>query len=92
MTTINQEAIDIAKEKFKTLVYPYLGSGMLTNTEDENVINLNVNNCINIMLDYSQSKQSTIDDMKILLENASHYLENDNKELSNTINEYLKSI
>lgn len=92
MITTDQEAIDIAKEKFKGLVYPYMGSGMLTNTENEDVINSNVNKCINVMLEYSQSKQSTIEDMKILLENASHYLETENKELSETINEYLKSI
>lgn len=38
-------------KKFDPLVYPYLGSGFMTNTEDEDVILKNAKKCANILVD-----------------------------------------
>ncbi len=42
--TPKQEAKELI-EQFKPYVYCFLGSGMLTNTEDEDVITLNARRC-----------------------------------------------
>lgn len=44
MENAKQKAIEVV-EKYKGLVYPYLGSGMLTNTEDSSVILENAKQC-----------------------------------------------
>ena len=43
------------KEKFLDLVYPFLGSGMLTNTIDEDIIEINSTKCEKIADEHSLS-------------------------------------
>jgi hypothetical protein len=52
LETTNPLAIAIELvNKFKPFVYPFIGSSMLTNTEDESVIMSNAKLCANISID-----------------------------------------
>lgn len=39
-------------ERYKPLVYPYCGSGFMTNTIDPDVVLLNAKECANIAIDF----------------------------------------
>lgn len=54
---LKQAAENSLKEKFSCVVYPYLGSGMLTNTEDADVIERNTNYCLTASLELPPQKQ-----------------------------------
>lgn len=41
------------KDAFKPYVYPYVGSGYMTGTEDENVIETNAQICVDIAINFA---------------------------------------
>ena len=55
---LKQAAENSLKEKFSCVVYPYLGSGMLTNTEDADVIERNTNYCLTASLEFATSESA----------------------------------
>lgn len=61
--TAKEKAIELIK-KFDPIVYPYLGSGFMTNTEDEDVILKNAKKCALITIEEIKESVSNNNDFK----------------------------
>ena len=69
MTRTDMKAEEL-KEKFKPLVYPYLGSGMLTNTHDDGTIDMNASKCVEIAEEHAN--QRVIEELDLLRQKLTH--------------------
>mgnify|MGYP003388516254 CR=1 FL=1 len=53
------------KEKFKPMVNPYMGSGMLSNTIDDDAINWQSDKCVDVAKDFANQRViEELEDMK----------------------------